>query len=191
MPSRSSSDDDDADRVAGQRENEELATATNETSSIIVELSLEAPISIRWVSSSWQEIIGYESKHRLKSSPHISRSDPKDLLGQPIAGCLADEDKACFSRATEKLLQDDSQSVRTRFWLAIPNNKPVSESIGPPEALEIDANGILIHDRMVGVPTHVRSMLGCQCVAYVVRQCGYSQSCKILASGQSEISSLT
>lgn len=79
------------------------------------------------------------------------------MLGKPIANCLADEDKSCFIRATEQLLEDDSQSVRTRFWLAVPVSTSDSENAAPPEALEIDANGILIHDRMVGVPTHVIS----------------------------------
>lgn len=89
-------------------------------------------------------------------------------MGTPIEDSLADEDKTCFSRATTQLLRDDSQSVRCRFWLALPRDlstqhsslselskgHTVEESLM--EALEIDANGILIHDRMVGGPTHVR-----------------------------------
>lgn len=178
MPSHTSSDDD-ADRLTGQKENEELATATNETSSIIVEMSLEAPIHIRWVSSSWQEIIGSGIDIFERYDTNMSRSDPKELLGKPIADCLADEDKACFTRATEKLLEDDSQSVRTRFWLAMPNTTSTSETAAPPEALEIDANGILIHDRMIGVPTHASGPRIWCLFINVARPCGYFRLYKI------------
>lgn len=57
MASATASDEEN-DRLVGERENNDLTSATNETSSIIVELSLEAPIRVRWVSSSWQDIIG-------------------------------------------------------------------------------------------------------------------------------------
>jgi hypothetical protein len=54
----STGSDEERERIVGERENEDLANATNETSSIIVELSLDDPIHIRWVSPSWKEIAG-------------------------------------------------------------------------------------------------------------------------------------
>lgn len=58
--SSSTGSDEETERLAGERENQDLANATNETSSIIVELSLDTPIHVRWVSPSWQDIAGYE-----------------------------------------------------------------------------------------------------------------------------------
>lgn len=57
MSSRSASDDE-KERATGERENQDLANATNETSSIIVELSLDEPILVQWVSPSWKDIAG-------------------------------------------------------------------------------------------------------------------------------------
>lgn len=79
---------------------------------------------------------------------------------------IADDDKGLFTRATQQVLADDSKSVRARFWLAIPSadqksdishadNSLESEPVVPREAIEVDANGILIHDRITGEPTHV------------------------------------
>lgn len=50
--------DDECDRIHGDRENKELVNATSETSSIIVELSLDSPICVGWLSPSWKDIMG-------------------------------------------------------------------------------------------------------------------------------------
>lgn len=80
----------------------------------------------------------------------------------PIEKLIADEVKDLFSRATQQLLVDDSKSVRTRFWLATPDHDgnvcseiPDATSEPTREAIELDATGILIHDRVTGAPTHV------------------------------------
>ncbi|ORY82673.1 hypothetical protein BCR37DRAFT_392874 [Protomyces lactucae-debilis] len=136
-------------------ENIDLNRAANETRSIIVELSLEG--SVRWISPSWQDLIG---------------TDPQSLYDRPISETLADEDKTCFSRATAQLIEDDSRSVRITFWLALPADSvdhriprlesddfTISLSAPLPEALEVDATGILIHDRSSGQPTHTMWVL--------------------------------
>lgn len=57
--------DEENERLAGERDNADLVSATNETSSIIVELSLDRPILVRWVSPSWKDIIGCDTNvHR-------------------------------------------------------------------------------------------------------------------------------
>lgn len=50
---------EDLGRLHDERENRDLAFATHQTSSIIVELSLDSPVRIRWISSSWLDIVGY------------------------------------------------------------------------------------------------------------------------------------
>lgn len=95
-----------------------------------------------------------------------SSSDTEELVGSPIDGHLVDEDKSCFELATSQLLLDDSRSVRCRFWLKLSQQSSSNASettedsetdlrSRSPDLVEIDANGILIHDRFVGVPTHV------------------------------------
>ena len=59
MSSSADGSDEDGALSSAAQQNQALANATNETSSIIVELSLTDPILIRWVSPSWKDIIGF------------------------------------------------------------------------------------------------------------------------------------
>lgn len=99
----------------------------------------------------------------------ITRSEPSALVSQPIANFIADEDKTIFDNATKQVIGDDSKSVHRRFWLALPAEATLAgiiagigpnphgdhETVDRREAVEIDANGILIHDRMTGAASHV------------------------------------
>lgn len=98
----------------------------------------------------------------------INSTDPSSLVGKTIEDFIADDPKTLFSDATRQVLEDDRNSVRLRFWLALPSISGIEDAalsndsalLDPAvpllqEAIELDANGILIHDRMSGEPTHV------------------------------------
>lgn len=98
-----------------------------------------------------------------------SSSETAELTGHSIDDFLGEDYKGCFSQATAQLLLDDSKSVRCRFLLSmnqhgssIPLSSHSIEHTGPSSdeqlEVEIDANGILIHDRISGVPTHVSNL---------------------------------
>ncbi|OLL22743.1 Serine/threonine-protein kinase ppk18 [Neolecta irregularis DAH-3] len=122
------------------------AVAHTQTSNIIVELDLQC--QFKWISWTWFDIIGTHP-----SSIH------------EISQVLIDSDRLVFQDATEKLLKDDSHSLRIKFHVIVGQGKPNvhetetdsdDENVDRklPEALEMEGQGILIRDRVTAQATH-------------------------------------
>lgn len=96
-----------------------------------------------------------------------------DAIGKCIDDVVAPENRLCFQEATERLIKDDSASIRCRFGLKTalqgadgsiePGHSTSQQSLDPFDpsldvaavVLEMDGNGILIHDRLSGSASHV------------------------------------
>lgn len=143
-------------------ETEDLRQAAEQSQreNVLVELTLDNVI--KWVSSSWQDVIGYYMLHARRL---IVRSDPKEVVGLDISKVLVG-DQRVFSKATDIILADDAHSLRVRFNVAmgdVPNHDEHDEQGALklddklPEALEMEGQGILVRDDNSGNPTHVFS----------------------------------
>ena len=147
-------------------ETEDLRQAAEQSQreNVLVELTLDN--IIKWVSSSWRDVIGYDPPHCL-SVVHTTltgcRSDPKDVIGYSISKVLVG-DQHVFDKATLIILGDDAHSLRVRFNVAMGDASKYDEQDEQgmfklddklPEALEMEGQGILVRDDHSGNPTHV------------------------------------
>jgi hypothetical protein len=91
------------------------------------------------------------------------RSDPKEIVGQPISTVLV-VDQHVFGKATDIILSDDHHSLRVRFHVAMGDHSKFDghDEDGVfklddklPEALEMEGQGILVRHGHSGNPTHV------------------------------------
>lgn len=141
-------------------ETEDLRQAAEQSQreNVLLELTLDS--IIKWVSSSWQDVIGYTTS---RNSLLISRSDPKDVVGSPISKFLVGDEQV-FNKATDIILADDAHSLRVRFNVAMGDASKYDEQDDQgvfklddklPEALEMEGQGILVRDDHSGNPTHV------------------------------------
>ncbi|TGZ80091.1 hypothetical protein EX30DRAFT_69156 [Ascodesmis nigricans] len=138
-------------------EKEDLKEAAEDSYNVIMDLDLDG--KIRWVSASWDTVIG----------------TPKEsIIGKPIADILVD-DKHAFQNAVEVMKNDDSRSYKFRFAVAMGSMSTLSRGRSSPdeEAVEysddgtspiegsaedatitLEGQGILIYDRSTGEPSH-------------------------------------
>jgi serine/threonine-protein kinase RIM15 len=139
-------------------ETEDLRQAAEQSQreNVLVELTLDS--IIKWVSSSWRDVIGYFAGHQVNS-----RSDPKDVVGTPISKVLVG-DQYVFTKATDIILSDDAHSLRVRFNVVMGDASKYDEQDDQgvftlddklPEALEMEGQGILVRDDSSGNATHV------------------------------------
>lgn len=160
-------------------EKEDLKEAAEDTYNVIMDLDLDG--NVRWVSPSWNTVIGYVIFSRLflrAADGGVLHRTPKDSIqGKPIADILVDE-KDAFLRAVEVMNNDDSRSYKLRFTVAMGSLSTLSsEYSGATSAvmelgevdedkqeenperptLSLEGQGILIYDRATGNPSHVRS----------------------------------
>jgi serine/threonine-protein kinase RIM15 len=142
-----------------REERADLKEAAEHSQNVILDLSLDG--KIRWVSPSWQDVIG---------------TSPDDVQGKPIADLLVDN-KTVFAEAIESIKRDDSRSQIVRFTLPLGplaairrrSERSKSENIEDQEdQTEIDermyeAQGMMVYDRTSGGGSHVsyHTNIGC------------------------------
>jgi serine/threonine-protein kinase RIM15 len=140
-----------------REEREDLKEAAEYNQSVVVELSLDGVI--RWVSPSWQDVVG---------------TVVESVLGKPIATLLV-TDASVFERATDAIRKDDSRSQNIRFTV-IPGPSSIlrrkhsrrkedttnddSVNIDEPQeelTLDLEGQGIMVFNRTTGQESHVSS----------------------------------
>lgn len=137
-----------------REEREDLKEAAEQSLNVILNLSLDG--IIRWVSPSWNDVVG---------TPAASVKD------RPIADILL-SNKDAFANAAESMKKDDSRSQIVRFQvlmglasvlkrrLAEPEN--IDDMISPTggdreeeQVLNLEGQGIMVYDRSSGGESHV------------------------------------
>lgn len=134
-----------------RRERDDLKEAAEQSLNIILDLGLDG--IVRWVSSSWSDVVG---------TPTESVKD------KPIADLLL-SNKDAFAEAAESMKKDDSRSKIVRFQLplgssSILKRRPIegeNEQDVPGEdhegetVLNLEGQGIMVYDRSSGQESHV------------------------------------
>ncbi|RPB17505.1 hypothetical protein P167DRAFT_1242 [Morchella conica CCBAS932] len=138
-------------------EKEDLKEAAEESFNVIMDLNLDG--KVRWVSPSWEDVIG----------------TPRDTVhDKPISDFLLD-DKEVFKSAVEQMRIDDTRSCRVRFSVAMGSKSTWSgeettagqEEAFPmeevqeeaPHVLHLEGQGIIIQDKQDGEPSHTMWVL--------------------------------
>ncbi|KAF2460126.1 hypothetical protein BDY21DRAFT_370007 [Lineolata rhizophorae] len=80
-----------------REEKEELKEAAEQSRNVVMDLALDG--RVRWVSASWERVVG---------------TKPEEVQGKPVADVLVD-DKNVFAEAIESMGRDDSRSRLVRF----------------------------------------------------------------------------
>jgi serine/threonine-protein kinase RIM15 len=137
-------------------EKEDLKEAAEHSQNVIVNLSLDG--IIRFVTPSWQEVIG---------------TSAESVIGQPVADIVV-ENKTAFQEAIAELQRDDSRSQVIRFSVAVGPlstfgrklRKETADDGGEPTpdavieevpTLNLEAQGIMVYDRASGGESNVSS----------------------------------
>ena len=148
-------------------EREDLKRAAEQSLNTILDLGLDG--MIRWVSPSWQDVVG---------------TPAESVIGLPI-GDLITDNKTVFSDTMESMKQDDSRSQIIRFSMKVgPTSvlRPVTTDANSPDTpkpkdaeeeddeeqkydesdnddaepvVELEAQGIMIYNRTSGENSHV------------------------------------
>ena len=145
-----------------REERADLKEAAEHSQNVILDLSLDG--KIRWVSPSWQNVIG---------------TSPDEVQGKPIADLLVDN-KTVFSEAVESIQRDDSRSQIVRFTLPLgplaairrrsersKGEDQVDQIEQPVDERMYEAQGIMVYDRTSGGGSHVSyltNIFGCLCI---------------------------
>jgi serine/threonine-protein kinase RIM15 len=142
-------------------EREDLKEAAEYTQNVIIDLGLDG--LVRWVSPSWQEVVG---------------TAPESVLGKPLADIVV-SDSEVFSKATEVMRKDDARSQIVRFSVIVGpsstlrrkhsrSKDAVSPQPSSPDedeeeefALSLEGQGIMVYDRSTGNESHVCFPLLC------------------------------
>ncbi|KAI5850216.1 hypothetical protein DFP73DRAFT_472996 [Morchella snyderi] len=138
-------------------EKEDLKEAAEDSFTVIMDLNLDG--KVRWVSPSWEDVIG------------TSRDTVHD---KPISDFLLD-DKEIFKNAVEQMRIDDTRSCRVRFSVVMGSKSTWSgeettagqEEAFPmeevqeeaPHVLHLEGQGIIIQDKQDGEPSHTMWVL--------------------------------
>ncbi|TDZ65861.1 Serine/threonine-protein kinase RIM15 [Colletotrichum trifolii] len=137
-----------------REEREELREAAEQTLNVILDLNLDG--TIRWVSPSWTDVIG---------------TQPDSVKDTAIADLIVSENKTVFADTVESMKSDDSRSRRVRFAIiAGPLSKllPMDDlqdlhtdnaEQRAPEAIELEAQGIMVYDGVSGGESHTMWMI--------------------------------
>lgn len=135
-------------------EREDLKAAAEQSLNVILDLDLDG--TIRWVSPSWEEVVG---------------TPVKSVKGKPIADLLFSS-KDGFANAVESMKKDGSKSRIVRFRVKMgpvsvlgqnsKKNEDVAaagNTIEDPEEdeqiLNLEGQGIMVYDRSSGGDSHV------------------------------------
>jgi serine/threonine-protein kinase RIM15 len=136
-------------------EREDLKEAAEYTQNVIIDLGLDG--LVRWVSPSWQEVVG---------------TAPESVLGKPLADIVV-SDSDVFSKATEVMRKDDARSQIVRFSVLIGPSSTLrrkhsrsKDAISPQSSspveendeeltLSLEGQGIMVYDRSTGNESHV------------------------------------
>lgn len=151
-----------------REEREDLREAAEQTLNVILDLGLNG--IIRWVSPSWEDVVG---------------TTPDSVQGKPITDILLGENKDMFSEAVASMREDDATSQIIRFTVEIgPSSKltaledrgvcePVEKPLNAEEqtnaepdhtteikhhgcrTVEVEGQGIMVYDRSTGTESHV------------------------------------
>ncbi|KAM0329979.1 hypothetical protein ACHAQA_004148 [Verticillium albo-atrum] len=136
-----------------REEREELREAAEQTLNVIMDLNLDG--TIRWVSPSWSEVIG---------------TPANSVQGTTMADLLLGDNKNIFSDVVETMRSDDSRSQRVRFAV---NVGPLSRLLSlehlqdpqgspeetPAQAIDLEAQGIMVYDVASGGESHTMWMI--------------------------------
>ncbi|RDW84338.1 putative serine kinase cek1 [Coleophoma cylindrospora] len=140
-----------------REEREDLREAAEQTLNVILDLGLDG--RIRWVSPSWQDVIG---------------TTPKEVQGKPIEEIVLGDNKSVFSDIVESMKKDDSRSQLARFTVQLgPASKlapkiddhpasPKTADFGAqaaPATIELEGQGIMVYDRSSGGESHTMWMI--------------------------------
>ena len=139
-----------------REEREDLKEAAEQTLNVIMDLSPDG--KIKWVSASWEDVIG---------------TDPLTVKGKPIEELVLDENKDVFKQAVESMSKDDTKSQIIRFRVALgPASKLLPQPVDETEAevsrtdlytrlkdeygtIDLEGQGIMVYDRRSGGESHV------------------------------------
>ncbi|KAF4980953.1 hypothetical protein FZEAL_3148 [Fusarium zealandicum] len=131
-------------------EREELREAAEQTLNTIVDLNLDG--TIKWVSPSWTDVVGTQFE---------------TVNGLPISDLILSDNKNVFTDVVESMKKDDSRSHRVRFALQL---GPLSKLLSTddlqndaedkqPQAVDLEAQGIMVYDSVSGGESHTMWML--------------------------------
>lgn len=137
-----------------REERQDLKEAAEHSLNVLMDLDLDG--KIRWVSLTWEEVIG---------------TAPDSVKGKLISDLLV-ENKAAFADAIESMKKDDSRSHIIRFTMEMgPSSvlrhnamsptspltlEPIPQEDGKePEYLNLEAQGIMVYDLTTGEESHV------------------------------------
>ncbi|CEP64937.1 protein kinase RIM15 LALA0_S15e00760g [Lachancea lanzarotensis] len=126
---------------------EYLKVATDTSASILMELNMDG--RVRYISSIWEDIVG---------------TKVDDIVGQFISDILVgtEQDRSVFNRATDLMIREDC-SYRVRFLVEaerFENDSKTDSDITTvsstlePNAIELEAQGVVISDATENIPTH-------------------------------------
>lgn len=141
-----------------RNEREDLKEAAEHSMNVIMDLGLDG--KIRYVSTSWKDVVG---------------TTPDEVVGKPVSDLLLDNPNQ-FADTVESIKQDDSRSHITRFSmrlgpLSVLRRKrskqhdaeqhqecaletPPSED-DEEQIINLEAQGIMVYDRTTGEESHV------------------------------------
>lgn len=144
-----------------REEREDLKEAAEQSLNVILDLSLDGVV--RWVSPSWQEVIG---------------TAPESVEGKPISDILL-ENKTSFVDAVASMKKDDSRSQIIKFSIIggcssrlAKRYKKLHDELNTPETeepveekpeeegqvLTLEGQGIMVYDRSTGEESHVSTL---------------------------------
>lgn len=138
-----------------REEREDLREAAEQTLNVIMDLSLDG--KIRWVSPSWEDVIG---------------TTLDSVQGKSIKELLLGDNKEVFTDVVESMKKDDSRSQIIRFSVKLgPASKlipldvldEVTEGSEPLEeksaTIDLEGQGIMVYDRSSGGESHVSPLI--------------------------------
>ena len=139
-------------------EREDLKEAAEQSLNVILDLAPNG--TVRWVSSSWTDVVG---------------TSVESVKDKPIADLLL-SNRDGFSDAVESMKKDDSKSRIIRFQVRMgplsvlvqgerrhqdgleeENNRNVV-AVEEEQVLNLEGQGIMVYDRSSGNESHVRSI---------------------------------
>ncbi len=156
-----------------REEREDLKAAAEQSLNVVVDLGLDG--IIRWVSTTWKDVVG---------------TPAESIKWKPIADIILSE-KEAFAEAVQSMKKDDSRSQFIRFRVAMGPDSVLKENMSEKDAgegedipqqvegneieqqvLNLEGQGIMVYDRKSGGESHVRH----QCLSYehanASRPCG-------------------
>ena len=146
-----------------REERADLKEAAEQSLNVILDLSLDG--IVRWVSPSWQDVVG---------------TTTDSIRGKPIADLIVDGSHITqFHEAVESMKKDDSRSHIIRFKVRLgplsvlaqsPTDLAVqgedegfrqdeSEELQEERTINLEGQGIMVYDRSSGGESHVSTII--------------------------------